>query len=290
MPAPYNIILIDDNVQYSSSLVLRGSQINFNISPFTNLADAMVALRDDSSVNGVILDAHCLIAEGKDAEMTFLAEAHSQLSALINAQDRRIFTIVNTAYADDVTKFFGGSYEIIQKAGDHALLFMKLQEGINNLDTTFIRGKYSKEIEAIYGLFPKSNKAEELVTLVANMNREDAVAIKTNLNQIRVCYESLQSKLCEGIQIPQGFKPRDVINYLRGWTRTDSNGQDHTLPAPAIPEYIAHICTSLYGLGSYGSHNNDDAIPVSKYTVIGSVNHLLELISWLGKKNESLEQ
>jgi len=278
----YKIVVIDDDVSIRSDMSALENSDECEVFAFGNLEDGMEKLRDDPRINGLVLDAECKITEDTPASLSFLPEALKQVNALIASRDRDICIVINTAQADQVAPLFGDMYPINKKDDPQALL-TTLKEGIDALERSYIERKYSQSIEGINSIFKDSEKGESLVSVLRIMKREDPNTIASSLNKIRVLSEGLVNRICAGVDMPGGLSQRNKIRFLRNKDVRDQHGAHHRLQQELIPEYVEHIAVSLWGLGSAGSHSNDDDIHCSKYMVMGSTYLLLDLIHWVNE-------
>jgi hypothetical protein len=279
----YRIVLIDDNVEYSKALVRRGAQLGFDIQAFTNLVSGFEAVKSDNKVNGIILDAHCPINEGMKPDFSFLAEAQHKLDELQSLHDRQIYSIINTGHYERVAEFFANGYDIVEKAKDNQDLLLKLRDGIAALDGASLRAKYETEIDILNTLFPSTDKEGELISILQRMNSQNLTEIGATLGKIRKLYESLIRLVTNEEAVPSNLSARSKILFLAGRECKDNSRHIHQNNQVVIPEYISNICFALWGLGSWGGHENRDLIPCTKHTAIGSTHLLLDLINWVGK-------
>ena len=277
----YRIVVIDDDASIRSDLSALEASPECEVFAFGNLEDAMEKLRADPGINGLVLDAECKLTEASASSLTFLPEALKQVDALISSRDRDLYIVINTAQSDRVAPLFGDLYPINKKNEPMALL-ETLKAGIDALERTYIERKFSSSIEEINRIFKDSEKGESLVSVLRNMKREDPNTIESSLNKIRVLSEGLMNQICSSVSMPDGLSQRNRIRYLRNKDVRDQHGAHHRLQKELIPEYVEHIAVSLWGLGSAGSHSNEDGIHYTKYTVMGSTYLLLDLIHWVG--------
>lgn len=276
----YKIVVIDDDASVRSDLSAIESSPEFAVFAFGNLEDGMEKLREDPGINGLVLDAECKITKDAPASLSFLPEALREVDALIASRDRDICIVINTTQFDQVAPLFGDMYPINKKNEPQALL-ATLKEGIDALERSYIERKFSQSIEEINRIYKDSEKGESLVSVLRNMKREDPNTIESSLNKIRVLSEGLVNKLCASLEMPDGLSQRNKIRYLRNKDVRDQHGAHHRSKQELIPEYVEHIASSLWGLGSAGSHDSDDDIHCTKYTVMGSTYLLLDLIHWV---------
>jgi len=281
MALMYKIVLIDDSETVRSDIFALGNSAGFEVFAFDNLEDGMDMLKRDPTINGLVLDAECKVSREAKENFNFLNHASIQVEELKSSRDRDIFVVVNTAFPGDADRFFGESYPINKKDEPHKL-FETLQEGIDALERTYVRRKYSESIDKLNKLIGDSTKEGILVGLLKNMKREDPETIESNLGQIRKIYEALMGKIEDEVEIPSNLYEREKIKYLTGKKYYLQNVQ-HQPAEKIFPEYIHDICFALWGLGSYGGHDNDDEIHCTTHTVRGATHLLLDLINWVGK-------
>lgn len=275
----YKIVLIDDDATVRSDLFGLGNSIGFEVFPFDNLEDGIEKLKQDTTINGLVLDAECKISKDAKEHLNFLAQAAVRVEELKRSRDRDIFVVVNTAFSGDVVKFFGKSYPINKKEEPHKL-FETLKEGIDSLEKSHVRRKYSDSIDSLKSIIGDTSKEGVLVGLLKNMKREDPETIETNLGQVRKVYEALMMKIADEVTIPPNLYEREKIKFLSGKKYYLRDVQQQAAEK-IFPEYIHDICIALWGLGSSGSHISGDEIHSTKHTVIGATHLLLDLINWV---------
>jgi hypothetical protein len=282
MSLVYKIVLIDDDATVRSDIYGLGNSIGFEVFAYDNLEDGMEKLRQDTSINGLVLDAECKVTSESKESLNFLAQAANMVEELKRSRDRDIFVLINTAFSSDVIKFFGDSYPI-NKKDEPKKLFEVLQEGIDALERTYVSRKYSESIEKLNKVVGDSSKEDILVRLLKNLNREDPETIESNLSDIRKIYEAIIRILTEQVDIPSNMSARSIILFLAGRECKDLSRRVHQIDGAIIPPYISDICFAVWGLGSSGGHDNEDEIHCTKNTAIGTTHLLLDLINWVSK-------
>ena len=282
MAHPYRVVVIDDDPKVRDDLLMMGRSAGFDIFAYSNLEAGMEKLREDSRINGLILDAEGKLTNESGAALTFLPEAVKQLEALISSRDRDIFTIINTVFFQKIAELYGDMFTINNKEDPPQKLFEDLKEGIDDLELTFIRRKYAQAIDQFHQIMGDPDREEKLVSILTNMKREDPDTIEKNLGQIRKVYEALMGKIEDALTLPANLHEREKIKYLSGIKYYGRKGKQ-AAAAKIFPEYITDICFALWGLGSAASHDNEDEIHCTQHTVIGSTHLLLDLINWVSK-------
>lgn len=280
MALDYKVVLIDDNKNFRSDMYALGNSVGFELFTYDNLNDGMEKIRDDARINGLVLDAECKISADDKESLNFLAQAAREVEALKTNRDRDIFVIVNTAFSDEVTRFFGESYPINRKE-EHHKLFEALKEGIDTLEKTYVRRKHSDSIDRLNKIVGSSAKEEYLIRLLKNQKREDHGTIESNLEDARKVFEAVVRVVYGKCSVPTNMYEREKFKYLEGRKCFTKNGQQHETNNRIIPEYISNACFAIWGNGSAGGHDNDDEIHSTKFSVMGTTYLLLELINWI---------
>ncbi len=282
MALRYKIVVIDDDATIRSDLSALEASAECEVFAFGNLKEGIEKLKEDPGINGLVLDAECKLTDESETSLTFLPEALKQVDDLIRSRDRDICIVINTSQSEQIAPLYEDMYPINKKDEPQALL-ASLKEGIDALERTYIQRKFSESMDELNTIFDDSEKGEALLSLLRNMKREDPNTIESSLNKIRVLSESLINRICASIELPDGLSHRSKIHYLRGKDIRGHQGVHYLLKQEIIPEYVEHIAISLWGLGSAGSHDNEDAIHYTKYTVMGSTYLLLDLIHWVSQ-------
>lgn len=281
MALVYKIVLIDDSEIVRSDLFALGNSAGFEVFAYSNLQAGMEKLRADPSINGLVLDAECKLTHDAKEDITFLAEAVKQVDALINSRDRDLYVVINTAFSDRV-EVYKDMYHINKKE-EPLKLFESLVIGIDKLEKTYIRRKYSSSIESLNAIVGDLSKEDTIVRLLKNLKREDPETIESNLSDIRKIYEVIIRIITAQVEIPSDLSARSKILFLAGRECKDRNRRVHHNDVAIIPAYISDICFAIWGLGSSGGHDSGDEIHCTKHTVIGTTHLLLDLINWVGK-------
>jgi len=282
MAQQYRVVVIDDEPGVRDDLLKMGRSAGFEVFAYSNLEAGMAKLREDSRINGLILDAEGKLTHASGATLTFLPEAVKQLEAFISSRDRDIFTIINTASFQKVVDLYGDMFTIHKKEDPPQKFFEDLKAGIDDLTLTYIRRKYAQAIDQFHEIMGDPEREEKLVSILTNMKREDPDTIEKNLGQIRKVYEAVMGKIEAALTLPANLHEREKIKYLSGKKYYGPNGKQ-AAAAKIFPEYISDICFALWGLGSAASHDNEDEIHCTQHTVIGSTHLLLDLINWVSK-------
>jgi hypothetical protein len=283
MKSMLKVALIDDNEEYGQALALRASQIGLNITHCTNLSDGIQAIKNDSEIGGLILDGHCKIDPDTPAADDFLPAAQREVDILASSFDRYLYVIINSAYPEKYESIFK-RFEFVHKTSDNTRLLQKVQEGISALDESTLRKKYQTEITWLNRMFPDSNRERELLTVLRRMHSMELVQIENVLNTVRKLYEALLDKVCEEQEVPPRLDRKAQIDYLSGRAYWLNNSKhNNPLDSAVFPQYIQHSVLALWKISSSASHLNNDPIPCTKNTAIGTTHLLLDLINWVGK-------
>jgi len=71
MAYQYRVVVIDDDPKVRDDLLKMGRSAGFEIFTYSNLEAGMTKLREDSRINGLILDAEGKLTNESGAALTF---------------------------------------------------------------------------------------------------------------------------------------------------------------------------------------------------------------------------
>ena len=290
------VLLVDDDTEFANSLKRQAADYQIFIIHKTNFKDMEECLPVNiGKIACVILDLKCLIDPDSSAPREeFLSKAIRLLDQKYPHLPRFVLTGDSAGY-DHVELYSPDEKRFKKTQSDIISLFQE----IHSLDVKEIRirSRYSSVFSIFdLGIMPVETEGQ-LLELLSNQESEYYNDILDNLSKIRRIEESIFQTLNKkrpDILPSSSFKDNGDIsfwkvhNHLKG-NPTKESGHKATQevyysgPMDALSEMVYNVSSDH---GAHTPYENPDYRP-TKYTIIASVNALLDLILWFGSMIKS---
>jgi hypothetical protein len=288
---PINALIIDDKQEYMDSLKGTAQAKRIILETKTNLIDGIDYLKNNKSIEFVILDGKCFV--DKENEMSGSTISNMPIRAQkmiddINRNDnRQIFYCVNTGFSDELGASFESVFEVFKK-DDSAMLFDHIIERVSNSAAYKLKNQYNEFFEVFDYNFIDKKYHHLLVELLNCLEKKEYK--KKNLNVQRdlleASFNGLKNLGCfpsnlfhtdgrpnlEHCTMFMENRPVKIFDYTGSIIATET--LSHT-----IPKNISAIIRKLKESTSEYSHLSAD--DMLKNPFLANTYCLLEYFAWL---------
>ena len=283
---PIKAFIIDDKQDYIDSLVISARKKRIILKSSRNLETGIDIIKNNKSIEFVILDGKCFVDEDKEASgqtaKNIPIRAKSQIDDINRDQNRTIGYCVNTGFYDELHENFDGVFEIFKKDGSEDLLNYVI-ESVSQSETYKIKDKYWECFEVFDFETIDIQYEPLLLDILTSLEKKDYR--KKNFSPMRDLFEaSFQGLISIGC-IPESFLNNNNLPNLEWCTRyieqrstNDSSGTSFQLSNP-VPQEVKSIIRKLKESTSGYQHLGDDdilKIPFQSNSFL-----LMEYLIWL---------
>lgn len=282
-----NVLLVDDDEEYASSLKDNAILENINIYHVRTLVEMKEFLpKIISGISAIILDIKGMITpEDKFDDEGFLAQAISHLDKEYPTKPRVILTGDVDGF-NFMQKFMKN--EMVYRKGNTSEkeMFSYIKEVHKNLDEIVIIKEYEDVFEVFDTHLLNISRRGELIEIVKNLNSNDSATIKNSLGRIRDIQEDIIAKINQVNKtlLPdnEAFNQFGEIAFRKSHKHILSNAQ---AAGYEYPKFINEAAIATYsiscdcGVHTSGSANNTNLKP-SSYTVKNAIYSLFDFIRW----------
>jgi hypothetical protein len=285
---PIKALIIDDKQDYCDSLAGEARSERILLISANNLEDGLEILRNDKSIEFVILDGKCF--KDADQEKSGITsnniphQAERKIIELNTVQNREVGYCVLTGFVEDLKESFESIFKVFDKGQDKDELFQFIKTTVQNSPKNKIRKNYNKCFEPFKDQFIELKYEYLLFDLIECIEKSDYR--KKNLNSIRDLLEAVYLGLMNINCIPkqllnQNSKPDLALctRYLEGTTTEDSNGIKHRFDSRKIEYYLRSSFRKLKEETNQYSHLNDEEM--LKFPFLSNAYTILEILEWL---------
>ena len=299
---PLYVLIVDDNKDYVvNTLQLDANPYRIKLIHAENLEEGEQVLDEykESTLDGIILDVVCL--KGRDSKVpdeSFIGKA----IAVCNKKAPGIPKVVltgETKKAENLKKYFDGTHRIFLKSKmeDVKEMFAYFVEKSEKKEERLITEEHANVFEIFAKNCLEEATKQELLSCLKNMYSSDLLAIRGNLNSLRIIQEDMYFALSEydDQMVPREFvtnektgrkevKFSNVLYHLKGKYDQDTKknlGKTYIHHGSLIDK----LSSFAYRGCSDGMHaiEKDEPIKPTNYTVQAITNAVLDLLLWFKK-------
>jgi len=193
MKRRYNIILIDDDVNYCEELRREANSNKIKIVHYQNLADGMDAIENANKFKAIVLDGRCTLnanQKPETAKSSFVFHAINRLNELEHEFNRFVPFCVNSETPQDFTEDLYGICPVFEKRKTHREMFKFLREQINAQPYMQIRREHDDIFDFVDDFLSEEDE-DLLLDVLANADNGDPATIVANLSIMRRLEEAL---------------------------------------------------------------------------------------------------
>lgn len=276
------VLLVDDKDDYCQSLVGIGRQNNFNIVYRLDWETGFEVLKNDPSIEFVILDGKGKIEEDQEVEKdNFVFRAIQDIIQWSGEKKRYLPYCVNTGFIDNFGGLEGNAKIFEKSEKDRWLMLQHIKEEVAISNYRTVRMNYDEAFTPFdLNILDKGHEAL-LVEIITALSNEDYA--KKNLNVQRDLLEAIFKSLNNPVPcIPTAFfdatkksKP-NLESCTRFMEDRDSYGYKLN---KAVPQSIKSAFRKLKESTSEYSHLSDEVI--LKLPFLSNTFLLMEILEWL---------
>lgn len=282
-----NVLLVDDDVEYATSLIDYAKKENINMYHVRTLIDMQEFLpKISSGISMIVLDIKGMITPDDEFDDEgFLARAITYLDKEYYYKPRVILT--GDVEGFNYVERFRKDEKVFRKGNlSEKDMFDYIKEIHNNLDEIVITKKYSDIFEVFEIGLLSSARREELVEIIKNKDSDDSLTIKNSLGRIRDIQEDIVSRIN---QLDKSILPDNCALNDNGEIAFRKSHRNLKNRAATIgyefPKFVSEAAITVYSIGcEYGVHTtnsiNSSNLKPSAYTVKSSLYSLFDFIRW----------
>jgi hypothetical protein len=280
MSKPLRVLLVDDKKDYCESLSGVARHKNIQLEYKLDWETGFELLRNDPSIEFVILDGKGKIEADQEVEKdNFALRAMKDLDTYALQSGRHIPYCVNTGFIDRFETFEGNVQIYEKKDEDREKMFKYIAEEVDKSDYRTARLKHEKPFIAFdKGII--SNTHEHLLVQVIQAYETNDFR-KKNINVQRDLLEAIYMGLNNPIPcIPESLFKNDGKPNHEWCTRfmEDRDTKGHKLNK-AVPQDIKSAFRKLKESTNRFSHLDDNV--VLKTPFLANMFLLMEVLEWL---------
>ena len=283
---PINAFIIDDIQDYVDSLQISARAKRIILKSSTNLETGIEEIKNDKSIDFVILDGKCFVDEDQESTGTTASNipirAQKKIDDINRNQNRSIQYCVNTGFYDDLHNSFDGVFEIFKKDDSEKLLNHIINE-VSQSENYKLRNKFSDAMSVFDDQIIDIQYEFLLLEILSALENSDYR--QKNSKLIRDFLEAIYHGLINIGCIPNTFLNKNdnpnlewCTRYMEGRQTDDDKQNSYTLTNP-IPQEIKSAFRKLKESTSGVSHLGPEDI--IKTPFISNTYLLLELLEWL---------
>ena len=285
MSKPLRVLLVDDKKDYCESLSGVARHKNIQLEYKLDWETGFEFLKNDPSIEFVILDGKGKIEADQEVERdNFALRAMKDLDAYALQIGRHIPYCVNTGFIDRFESFEGNVQIYEKKDEDREKMFKYIVEEVTKSDYRTARLKYEESFVAFDKGIISNTHEHLLVQIIQAFESNDYR--KKNINVQRDLLEAIYI----GLNNPIPCIPNALLNnngkpvlewctiFMEDRNTRDAQGNSHKLNK-LVPTDIKAAFRKLKESTSRLSHLDDEVIvklPFSSNTLL-----LLEVLEWL---------
>lgn len=283
---PINAFIIDDKQDYIDSLKISARAKRILLKSNTNLETGIEEIKNDKSIDFVILDGKCFVDEDQELTGTTSSNipirAKSKIDDINREQNRSILYCVNTGFYDDLQNSFEGVFEIFKKDDSKILLNYIINE-VSQSEKYKLRNKFS-DVWPVFDHQIVDVKYEPfLLDILSSLEKGDFR--KKNFSPMRDFLEAVYHGLINIGCIPNTFLNQygnpnleSCTRYMEQRPTNDSNHNIHSLANPVTQEMKSAFRKLKESTNAFSHLCDEDII---KTPFISNTYLLLELLEWL---------
>jgi len=283
------VLLIDDDKDFSTSLIGDGRRNGLNIIHETNWETGFIRLKNDPGIQFLILDGKCLLDEDQEKpKNNFLSKVLPELRVYETQFNRPVPFCVNTGFIERYSEDQEGNCEVFGKAQDNSPMFDFIKEEVAKTDLYGYKLKYGSAFNAFSEdlILPVHlSNLYKLLEALEGKRKIEKQLFEVIRELVEEIFKSLQLKHNHFKDFNVFFHPdgRPNLNncdrYLSGLNVTNRyNGKDF-IPDFETPAHISRTITFVTTTSSILSHNYK--YEFTNFIFLSAANGLLEMLSWL---------
>lgn len=277
----YKVMLVDDDVRYAESFVDKAGLRDVEVVHFTDWEAALSELNQNFTDYGaLIIDGlGKLNQDGSGDNPMHLNQALNDIKVLLG-KGNFIPYFINTAYYEDLAKYFGGEPIFDKKKNEEDLILEEIDKAVSEIEVNRIKAKYNDVFEIFSKKYLNRNDEDLLLKTIVNVDSTILAEIKGNLTNIRSIQESMYTAL-KSDHI--GIVPRALVKFNDINKHLDGNLDKDFKPTKEVYQNssISSLSKTLYWIsGQYIHSLEKQDYLISNYTVKALLFSLLEILRW----------
>lgn len=283
------VLLIDDDIDYSTSLMGVGRTKGLKIVHETNWETGFLRLKKDPGIQFLILDGKCLLNEDQeDPKNNFLSKVLPELKVYEAQFHRPIPLCVNTGFLERFSEDQEGNSEVFGKGQDNSPMFNYIREEVAKTDVYKYKLQYGPAFEVFSEdlILPVHlNNLYTILEALEGTRRIEKQLFEVIRELMEEIFKTLQAKFNHFQDFNVFFNADGRPNlsycerYLCGLHVTDRNNGKNLKSEFHTPPHISRTITFVTTSSSILSHNYEDRY--TKFIFISVANGLLEILSWI---------
>ncbi|KQS41828.1 hypothetical protein [Pedobacter sp. Leaf194] len=285
-----NIILIDDDKDFTTSFVNEAAALTIGVSPQSSLEGLKRILPAFAhKYAAVVLDIKCLLTDSQTKESAdFIGAALHYIDTNVPGFPRFILTGDETEF-EGLKKYYPKEKMFLKKPDDQKELFIELQSCIKDAEPLRLK----RENPAVFEAFDQNKldvaKETILVSVLINYNESNPAKFKGILADVRELHEEVYraiNKRNKAVVRDSDIKANNSPSFTGSFHKhLEGNPNPADFYKPTTPPYqdstiagatklIHHACSEyVHGTSKTGYQ-------ITPYAIKALVNSLLEVIIW----------
>jgi len=289
MEMDYTVLLSDDDLRYSNSLVETAAEFGIDLVHFTDWESAYSSLvSDPDRFDAIILDGKGrLTDDDPGGNIQHITKALNDINEL-RGSGIILPVVINTAYLAKMSEIISG--EKILPKGDEKILLEYIINQIKGTPEYKVRSKFKDVFEIFDDIYLPKESSKRLVNILLLIEAKELSNIEDLLfNPVRKLLESIYKRLHE---LDENLIPYSCVSFgdrvRLDWCYFRLLGKDvidsreivvRRIPR-VLPKYLGPIVKSITDLTNIQSHDSNDAISFSCYTIHHVIYGLMDTLIW----------
>ena len=283
------VLLIDDDLDFSISLMGDGRRNNLNIIHETNWETGFLRLKKDPGIQFLILDGKCLLEEDQEKpKNNFLSKVLPELKVYEAQYQRPIPFCINTGFLDRFSEDQEGNAVVFGKGKNNIPMFDFIKAEVAKTVLYKYKLKYGSAFVAFSEdlILPVHlSSLYKILECLEGKRKIEKQLFEVIRELIEEIFKTLQLKYNHFQDFKVFFHPdgRPNLNncdrYLSGLNVTDRNSGKDFIPEFETPAHISRTITFVTTTSSILSHNYKS--DYTEFIFLSAANGLMEILSWL---------
>jgi hypothetical protein len=290
MEKRYKVLLVDDDISYSESLIAMADEIyNIDIQHCEDWEEGKSLIESNhKNFNALILDGRGKLSQG--AAGSNPKHLSTALSDINEMRAKRIYIpfVVNTAFYEEFSIYFDNVLMVEKNDSDN--LFKTLHGLIISSDIEKIKSKYSDVFECFCDQYLPISASDNLMEVLLEIEKNTWT--ENSFTPLRKVIEAVYIRIHEldDTLIPYGCLRFNIIQVnfrycelkLTGREIRDKSTILYPASKPILPQHIGWVIGPITTVCSIASHT-DVKECLTKYSLQMVVHGVMDLILWFKK-------
>ncbi len=288
MTLPIKVLLIDDDVEYSKSLIGDARSYNLQVIHDTNWETGFEKLQEDYGIQFLILDGKCLIEEDQPKPRNnFLNKVLPDLKVYEAKAERPLPFCINTGFLDEFEDNWESSCTIFGKDNNNEPMFDHIAEMVKDTWLYELKFKYPAPFSSFNAsiIDPKHlYKLNILLEVLEGKRPFEKNLFETVRELLEEVYKSLDKNYNHFPDRSTFFHKDGRPNltyceiYMTGRKVRAHNGSEYK-PTIETPEHISRCFTFINSVSSTLSHGYQHDF--SENILKSVIYSIFEVFAWL---------